>query len=296
MANFTLTCSKGQYAGANIALDGNLPIGRDPQRCKLIISNGGGISSLHCEVRVTANGATLTDMGSTNGTFYMGRRLAQGETVYLNNGDSFYIADGTNEFRIIQTAVQSDKTEYLPQQFVPPPPPQQHAQPQPQPQVAISESAYAPGGVYCPVCKSKNLQILTSDVSNTTAKKSGTCSAIIGVLCLNWVGLLCGFINSKTKSSTVSKTEYNGYKCMDCGYEFYGVSDFIKRKRQLTVTLIVAAAILVILGLVIAIAFEQLVGLVLLIPAAVCGYGVYPLQKQIADLKANGYNSSAYKV
>jgi|GEM_PF-4659606 len=130
----SLVCTKGQYSGANIAVNGSLSIGRDPNRCQLVISNAQGISSVHCDVRTAGNGLTLTDMGSTNGTFVNGRRLAANETVVLNNGDRFFLANGSNEFKIIQTVEQPqpqsapvpqqiDKTEYLPpvQQYAPPP-------------------------------------------------------------------------------------------------------------------------------------------------------------------------------
>jgi len=145
----SLICTKGQYAGANFTINGSLSIGRDPKRCQLVISNANGISSMHCEIRAGANGITLTDMGSTNGTFVGGRKLSANEIVTLNNGDSFYLADGGNEFRIAadqpqfaQPVYQQPQPQYAPppQQYAPPP--QQYAQPQqpayqqPQPQYA----------------------------------------------------------------------------------------------------------------------------------------------------------------
>jgi len=133
----SLVCTKGQYAGANITINGSLSIGRDPKRCQLVISNANGISSMHCEIRAGANGITLTDMGSTNGTFVGGRKLSANETVTLNNGDSFYLADGGNEFKILaeQPVYQQPQPQSAPApQYSPPPQQPTYQQPQPQPQ------------------------------------------------------------------------------------------------------------------------------------------------------------------
>ena len=99
---YSLICTKGQYAGATFPINGCLSMGRDPQRCQLIFPNESkGISSLHCQVRQQGNSVTVTDMGSTYGTVVMGRKLNAHETAALNPGDSFQLADASNEFKLL---------------------------------------------------------------------------------------------------------------------------------------------------------------------------------------------------
>lgn len=101
-ASSHLICTKGHYAGATFPVNGRLAIGRDPKRCQLVFpSETKGISSLHCEITQQAYGVTLADMGSTYGTFLMGRKLNANESVTLNPGDSFHLADGKNEFKVL---------------------------------------------------------------------------------------------------------------------------------------------------------------------------------------------------
>jgi V8-like Glu-specific endopeptidase len=101
-AAIQLTCTKGPFAGRTFPLNDVLYVGRDPKRCQAVFPDDAkGISSLHCEVRKSGTGFTLMDSGSTYGTFLSnGRKLNPGETVTLSMGDSFYLADPQNEFRL----------------------------------------------------------------------------------------------------------------------------------------------------------------------------------------------------
>jgi S1-C subfamily serine protease len=99
-----LICTKGQFAGTTFPISGVLTIGRDPKACQIVFPGSTqGISSLHCEVRQSPFGVTLTDKGSSFGTFLLsgGRRLSANETVTLNPGDGFYLADQNNEFKVV---------------------------------------------------------------------------------------------------------------------------------------------------------------------------------------------------
>lgn len=98
-----LICTKGHFAGTNFPLNGSLSIGRDPKRCQIIFPNETkGISSMHCMIQKQGERITLTDMGSSYGTFLAGgRRLNVNESVSLKSGDSFYLADTRNEFRVM---------------------------------------------------------------------------------------------------------------------------------------------------------------------------------------------------
>ena len=99
----SLICTKGNFAGTTFPVNGSLSIGRDPLRCQIVFPNDTkGISSMHCGVSQNGAGVTLTDKGSTYGTFLSGgRKLNPGESVSLNYGDSFYLADNNIEFRVI---------------------------------------------------------------------------------------------------------------------------------------------------------------------------------------------------
>ena len=102
-ASSQLIGSRGQFAGQTFPINGVLYIGRDPQRCQVVFpSDTRGISSMHCEIRQQGPGVTLTDKGSTYGTFLTGgRKLNANETVSLRSGESFYLADVNNEFKVL---------------------------------------------------------------------------------------------------------------------------------------------------------------------------------------------------
>jgi hypothetical protein len=102
-ASSHLICSRGHFAGTTFPINGSLSIGRDPKRCQIVFpSNTQGISSVHCMLRQQGSGVILMDSGSTYGTFLIGgRKLNANESVTLNPGDSFYLADTKNEFKVL---------------------------------------------------------------------------------------------------------------------------------------------------------------------------------------------------
>ena len=102
-ASAHLICTRGNFAGTTFPINGILSIGRDPKRCQIVFPNETqGISSLHCELRQQGPVITLTDRGSSYGTFLAGgRKLNNNESVTLKPGDSFYLADTKNEFKVL---------------------------------------------------------------------------------------------------------------------------------------------------------------------------------------------------
>ncbi len=68
-----------------------LTIGRIPSN-KLVL-NDSKASSRHAEIRPANNGYTITDMGSTNGTFVNEQQLRPNEPRLLNTGDTIRIGD-----------------------------------------------------------------------------------------------------------------------------------------------------------------------------------------------------------
>jgi len=53
------------------------------------------VSAHHAEIRPTGQGYTITDVGSTNGTFVNGQLLARGIPQMLNQGDTIRVGDTT---------------------------------------------------------------------------------------------------------------------------------------------------------------------------------------------------------
>jgi len=72
----------------------HLPIGRraDPSGREKLVIPVPEVSSQHAEIRHTADGWTLRDSGSTNGTRLNGERLTAGKEYQLQSGDRIRIA------------------------------------------------------------------------------------------------------------------------------------------------------------------------------------------------------------
>jgi hypothetical protein len=92
----------GQYAGAEVKIEGRVNIGRDAARCHVVYDRSvPGISAMHCSVAwdPTARQFVLEDHGSTYGTFLSsGQKLAASVPARLSIGDGFYLAERTNGF------------------------------------------------------------------------------------------------------------------------------------------------------------------------------------------------------
>ncbi|MDR1118719.1 MAG: trypsin-like peptidase domain-containing protein [Bifidobacteriaceae bacterium] len=92
----------GQYAGAEIKVEGRVNIGRDAARCHVVYDRSvPGISAVHCSVvwDPTTRRFLLEDHGSTYGTFLAsGQKLASGVPAQLGAGDGFYLAERANAF------------------------------------------------------------------------------------------------------------------------------------------------------------------------------------------------------
>ena len=58
-AGLRFRCEEGQTA----------VIGRNPGKCNIVISDNSNVSGIHCKVEIIGGRITVTDLGSTNGTF-----------------------------------------------------------------------------------------------------------------------------------------------------------------------------------------------------------------------------------
>lgn len=97
-----LVGTEGVFAGRRFALEGTLRLGRLPDQNDLVFpADTTGVSGRHCVVRLTDGGATLTDLGSSFGTFLSdGTRLQPNQTVELKAGDSFTLGSQKQKFRL----------------------------------------------------------------------------------------------------------------------------------------------------------------------------------------------------
>ncbi len=100
--SFKLVGEKGLFAGKEFSLEPSVNIGRDSKKCNIIFpSNTAGVSSLHCRVSANPTSVTLTDLGSTYGTYLKGGQKIEANKDYtLQKGDCFYIANSDIKFVI----------------------------------------------------------------------------------------------------------------------------------------------------------------------------------------------------
>ncbi len=71
------------------------------------------LSSRHARINRTSTGHSLTDLGSTNGTFLNAKRLAANETVDLLPGDSVQIAETVLAYLPAGARSPQEQTQYL---------------------------------------------------------------------------------------------------------------------------------------------------------------------------------------
>lgn len=101
-ASVLLTMTGGPKAGTRFRCrEGNAVfMGRDTSRCNLPLSGYSAVSGLHCRVEITGGRLMVTDLGSTNGTFVNGTRLAPNQPVSVPNGGEIRLANPECAFRV----------------------------------------------------------------------------------------------------------------------------------------------------------------------------------------------------
>lgn len=98
---YRLVGTEGHYAGKRIALDHELKLGRNPSSDLDFPTDTPGISGSHCLLTPRTDCVLLTDLGSTYGTYLAnGTRLTPHQSVKLQSGDRFYLADTRQSFVI----------------------------------------------------------------------------------------------------------------------------------------------------------------------------------------------------
>jgi hypothetical protein len=84
----TLVIREGPGAGEERPLEGETVLGREPGSADLVIEDP-GVSRRHAAVRALGGSITVTDLGSSNGTYVNGRRI--GGEVELAEGDEIQV-------------------------------------------------------------------------------------------------------------------------------------------------------------------------------------------------------------
>lgn len=101
-AELRIQGQSGAFAGRRFSINGSVRIGRDPNGNDLVYPGGTpGISGRHCVVTLSGGQVTLTDLGSSYGTFLAGgQKLTPNQPVTLRVGDTFSLGSGEECFVI----------------------------------------------------------------------------------------------------------------------------------------------------------------------------------------------------
>ncbi|MCD8118342.1 MAG: trypsin-like peptidase domain-containing protein [Lachnospiraceae bacterium] len=92
---------KGAFAGRRFRPEAETYIGRNGDRGGITYPVGAaGVSGHHCVIRLANGGLTVTDLGSTYGTFVNGVKLTPNRPVPLNVGDVICIGSDREKFQI----------------------------------------------------------------------------------------------------------------------------------------------------------------------------------------------------
>lgn len=94
----TIRFVSGPAQGQQFRFHDEAVIGRDPDQCRIAVPTDEMVSRQHCRVALTVEGWTLTDLGSSNGTYHLtgkGRRRISGKAI-LSDGDEIEV--GNNKF------------------------------------------------------------------------------------------------------------------------------------------------------------------------------------------------------
>ena len=98
MADFTLEIVEGPNAGMQVALDRPIEVGRDPGAA--VVLHDELVSRHHARITPTRGGATLEDLGSTNGTFVNGNELHA--PTFTSAGDQILVGVSVIQLRSAQ--------------------------------------------------------------------------------------------------------------------------------------------------------------------------------------------------
>lgn len=101
----TINGLSGQYANQVFPVNDSMVFGRNLDSCNVLFpDNTKGISRMHCKVENIEGKISITDLGSSYGTFVNGMKLQPYAPRVLNVGDTFYLGDKNNLFSLTGNA------------------------------------------------------------------------------------------------------------------------------------------------------------------------------------------------
>jgi len=101
-AGISLEFVAGPYAGRSVPCGNGqrITFGRVEGRCDVPLTQCPSVSGTHCTVAFVNGMATVTDLGSSNGTYLGGQRLAPRQPVSVPDGSLIYLGGQGCAFRI----------------------------------------------------------------------------------------------------------------------------------------------------------------------------------------------------
>ena len=95
----------GLFSGKEFEIKNPILIGRNSQSCSVVYpDNAAGVSRTHCKIETDGSNVTITDLGSSYGTYLNGSKLAAHKPMVLRPGDTFYLGDKSNSFTVLSAS------------------------------------------------------------------------------------------------------------------------------------------------------------------------------------------------
>lgn len=98
-ATFILEGVAGPMVGRSFPIQGQITLGRSTA-CDIPMPAASNVSGRHCMIQLAGGQVTVTDLGSTNGTFVGGRRLAPNQSVAVTSGTVIYLGNQSCGFAV----------------------------------------------------------------------------------------------------------------------------------------------------------------------------------------------------
>jgi len=99
-SNRNLVGESGAMAGKSIPLKGKMLVGRDNEKAAINFRGTKGVSHNHCMIQYDGQKVTVTDIGSSFGTFIDGQKLPVNQPVTLHRGHKLQIGNGNETFTL----------------------------------------------------------------------------------------------------------------------------------------------------------------------------------------------------
>lgn len=92
----------GALVGQQITLKGEMMVGTNSNACQIVFPKGTpGISGRHCTIKIDKGVVTVTDIGSTYGTWIDDNKLQAGQPVVLHRGHTLKLGSPDQTFKLI---------------------------------------------------------------------------------------------------------------------------------------------------------------------------------------------------